>query len=81
MSGWTAAELYGTTPLMGPTSSSAPMGHRIDDLDTGTWATLVNPRNPLVIFGALLAITVGAAGFAGSGRVGPVKVSVGAGKA
>ena len=77
---WTSAEIYGTSPLMGPSSSSAPIGQNVSDQDTGKWATLVNPKNPLMIFGVILLVTVGAAGFAGSARIGPVRVSGSAGK-
>ena len=77
----TAAELYGTSPVLPSGTTSAPMGAHVGgDSDVGSWASLVNPRNPLVIFGVILAITVGAAGFAGSARVGSVRVAGAAGK-
>jgi hypothetical protein len=41
---------------------------------------LVSPQNPLFWFGALLLVTVGAAGVAGSVRLGPARVSGSVGK-
>lgn len=77
----TAAELYGTSPVLPSGTTSAPLGDHIGgDPDVGSWRSLVNPRNPLVIFGIILAVTVGAAGFAGSARVGSVRVAGSAGK-
>ena len=80
MQGMTAASLYGAAPSLPQGASSAPFGQRVTDTDVGSWRSLVSPRNPLVIFGVILAVTVGAAGFAGSARVGPVKVAGSAGK-
>jgi hypothetical protein len=42
---------------------------------------LADPGNPLVWFGLILLITVGAAGAAGSVRLGPAKLSGSVGKA
>lgn len=41
---------------------------------------LFSPSNPLTWFGVFLLVTVGAAGMAGSVRLGKVKVSASAGK-
>lgn len=62
----------GDTGLSAPTSRVA-----VADEDQMPW---YSPRNPLVWLGALAAVTVGAAGFAGSVRIGKAKVSVAAGK-
>lgn len=75
MPGWDAQSLYG-------------MGAGVPAADTGTsqanpvahdWAPgvrgLVDPRNPLMWFGVILLATVGAAGIAGSVRLGPAKLS------
>lgn len=75
-----ASELYGATPQVPQAVASPlqPLGS--DDLGTG-WRSLVNPGNPLVIFGAVLAVTVGLAGVSGSARVGKFRASASAGKA
>jgi hypothetical protein len=52
-----------------------------DDMGGNSWQTLINPRNPLFVFGVVLAVTVGAVGVAGAARVGPVKASGSVGKA
>lgn len=77
----TASSLYGTTP-QAPSYVAAPtqpMGAELGAAATSA-RELVNPNNPLFWFGLLLAVAVGAAGFAGSGRVGPVKVAGSVGK-
>jgi hypothetical protein len=76
---YTAQGLYGASPQMPAATSAAPL-HSADDLGSG-WQSLISPRNPLVIFGAVLAVTLGAVGVAGAARVGPVKVSGSGGKA
>lgn len=38
--------------------------------------TLWHPDSPLLVLGVILAVTIGAAGVAASGRVGPVKASL-----
>ena len=72
---FTAQSIYGTGPVMPgigvdpdtaiSATGTTPMG----------WRGMLNPRNPLLWFGGLLLVTVGAAGVAGSARIGPVKVS------
>ncbi len=75
-----ASDLYGTRaqlPNMGvaaPTQGLTPSWH------SGTWKDLVDPHNPLVFFGVVLLVTIGAAGVAGSVRLGGAKFSVGLGK-
>lgn len=44
-------------------------------------AGLVSPRNPLMWLGVILLATVGAAGLAGSVRLGPARLSGSVGKA
>lgn len=75
-----AETLYGCAPQMPSSGIAAPTQHMAtDNLRVGVRG-LLDPHNPLAWFGGLLAITVGLAGFAVSGRAGPVRVSVGAGK-
>jgi len=78
---YTAQSMYGATPQM-PNQVATPLeGAMSTDLSDGSWKTLINPHNPLFIFGVVLAVTVGAVGVAGSARVGPVKASGSVGKA
>lgn len=76
-----AASLYGCPPLTAPAvggSATAHMG--TSDLGTG-WKSLVNPKNPLFWFGVVMLATVGAAGVAGSVRLGPAKLAAKVGAA
>ncbi|HEX6869894.1 MAG TPA: hypothetical protein VF163_02245 [Micromonosporaceae bacterium] len=77
MLNYTAASLYGTTP-QGPSYGvpvAAPTaGMATDDIRSG-WRGLVDPHNPLMWFGAILAVTFGLAGVAGSVRLGRAKLS------
>lgn len=69
--------LYGITPQApswaGMNAPTAGMG--TDDVASG-WRALVDPRNPLMWFGVLLAVTVGFAGVAGSVRLGRAKLAL-----
>lgn len=77
---YTASSMYGAPapamPSAGVAAPTAPMA--TSGVATG-WRRIVDPRNPLFWFGAVLAVTTGAAAFAGSVRVGKAtaKVSVG----
>lgn len=76
---YSAASIYGATPQapsFGVAAPTAAMG--TDDLKTG-WRAFVDPHNPVVWLGGILAATVGLAAVAGSARVGPVKVAAGVG--
>ncbi len=76
MRAWTAAEMYGVSPQVPSAGIAAPtqaMGS-LEDHGGGLRA-LVDPSNPLVGFGVVLLVSVGAAGFAGSVRVGKAKVA------
>lgn len=76
MSPWTAQSVYGTSP-QAPSIVAAPtqpMG--LDDMANG-WRGLIDPRNPLTWLGVVLLVTVGAAGVAGSVRLGRAKFSAG----
>ncbi len=71
----------GLTPRVqtaGDTGLAAPTD-RVAVMDTDRMG-LFSPSNPLLWFGAILAITVGAAGVAGSVRLGKAKIAVSAGK-
>lgn len=70
-----AQSLYGATPQAPSYGVAAPtqaMG--TDDIAAG-WKGLVDPNNPLFWFGAILLVTVGAVGVAGSVRLGRARVA------
>lgn len=76
-----AANIYGTAPVAIPAvappasaSSTDALGH------AGGWKGLVSPKNPLMWLGLIGLATVGAAGLAGSVRLGPAKASASLGK-
>jgi hypothetical protein len=75
---FTAESVYGTTPQI-PSAIATPIEAAASiDLVGGNGINirdLVDPRNPLVIFGVILAITFGAVGVAGSARIGGAKAS------
>lgn len=73
---WTAQSLYGATPQAPSYDVAAPtQGMATSDLAYG-WRGLVDPRNPLMWFGVVLLVTVGAAGLAGSVRLGRARLGV-----
>ena len=77
---FTASSIYGSqpqAPSFGVAAPTAMMG--TDDLATG-WRAFIDPHNPVVWLGGILAATVGLAAVAGSARVGPVKVGAAVGK-
>jgi hypothetical protein len=84
MSGWTASDLYGMPTMMGTPNAvtAAPTQHMApnDAPFTTTWKGLFDVRNPVFWFGVVLFVTVGAAGAAGSIKLGPAKVSGSVGK-
>ena len=70
-----AKDLFGVgaqTPSYGIAAPTQGMGV---DLHAAGWRALLDPHNPLLWFGAVLAVTVGAAGLAGSVRLGRAKLS------
>lgn len=72
---YTAQALYGAAPVSPSTGVAAPtQTMATDDVRTG-WSGLLDPNNPLVWFGGILLVTVGAAGVAGSVRLGKAKLS------
>lgn len=72
----TAAGLYGTTPQAPAWGGAAAPTQAMGATSTvGGWRGLVDPHNPLAWFGAILLVTVGAAGVAGSVRLGRAKLS------
>lgn len=76
-----ASEIYGTAPTVIATGSVADTAmSATDGVVRGGWKTLVDPHNPLVWFAGILLITVGAAGVAGSVKLGPAKVGGSLGK-
>jgi len=71
-----ATSLYGTTPQSPSWGSAAPTQAMGADITSAHgWRGLIDPSNPLVWFGAILLVTAGAAGIAGSVRLGPAKFS------
>lgn len=80
---FTATSLYGATPQAPSYAVTAPptqaMAHT-DDLATGLRA-IVDPNNPLFWLMAIVVVTMGAAGAAGSVRLGKAKLSAAIDKA
>lgn len=71
-----AADIYGCSPQVVPaTGSAAPTAYMGTDNVASGLRGLVDPHNPLMWFGAVLLVTVGAASLAGSVRLGRAKVS------
>lgn len=70
-----ASTMYGATPQAPSYGVAAPtQTMATDDIRAG-WKGLLDPHNPLMWFGVVLLVTVGAAGVAGSVRLGRAKVS------
>lgn len=68
---FTAATLYGAqpqAPSAGAASAIEPAAIGRDD--KGGAAALIDPKNPLVLFGGILAVTLGLIGVSGSVRLG-----------
>ena len=72
---YTATSLYGTTPQAPSYGVAAPTQAMGTDNVTGGWKGLLDPNNPLFWFGAILLVTVGAVGVAGSVRVGRARLA------
>jgi hypothetical protein len=75
MHGYTAASVYGATPQAPSYGVAAPTQQMSTDDITSGWKGLIDPNNPLMWFGLVLLVTVGAAGAAGSVRLGKAKLS------
>ena len=72
---FSAQSLYGASAQAPSYGVAAPTQHMAtDDIRSG-WPGLVDPNNPLVWFGAILLVSIGAAGVAGSVRLGKAKFS------
>lgn len=70
-----ARSVYGATPQTPSYGVAAPTaGMATDDITSG-WKGLIDPANPLMWIGVILLVTVGAAGVAGSARLGRTRVS------
>jgi hypothetical protein len=72
---FSAQSLYGATPQAPSYGVAAPTQAMGTDDITAGWKGLLDPNNPLFWFGAILLVTVGAVGVAGSVRLGRAKVS------
>lgn len=75
-----AATIYGCSPMLPPGADVSGLAHGSTVDFTPGYRGLANPRNPLMWLGVLLLATVGAAGLAGSVRLGPAKLSGAIGK-
>jgi len=75
----TAASIYGTAPVTVGSVAPPVAATAVGPTSTG-WRAAVDPRNPLLWMLGIVLVTVGAAGVAGSARVGPAKVSGALGK-
>lgn len=71
---YNAASVYGCAPTAESWVAAPTQTMGLDGLRTG-WRGLIDPRNPLVWFGVVLAVTVGLAGVAGSVRLGGATLS------
>lgn len=76
---YTAQTTYGIQPQMPAAGLAKPTQHMATDDIAGGLRGLVDPNNPLFWLASIVLVTVGAAGFAGSVRLGraTAKVSVG----
>lgn len=70
-----ASDMFGITPQAPSYGVAAPTQAMGTGMLDGGWRTLVDPDNPLMWFGVVLLVTVGAAGVAGSVRLGRAKLS------
>lgn len=70
-----AEMLYGPTSQLPTADVSAPTERLNLGSGEHSWSSLTSVHNPLTWFAGILLITVGAAGIAGSARVGPAHVS------
>lgn len=78
---FSAASQYGCLPTAPTYGVAAPtQAMATDDIRTGVKG-LLDPNNPLLWLGGILLLTVGAAGVAGSVRLGKAKASVAVGSA
>lgn len=79
---YTAGAMYGAAVQV-PTAATG-VSHSIPgmgpDTDKRGWRALVDTHNPLMWAGLLILVTVGAAGGAGSVRLGRAKASASVGK-
>lgn len=73
---WTAQSVYGMTPQAPSYGVAAPTQDMAVDPIPGGWRRLVTPDNPLFWAGVLILVTLGAAGVAGSVRLGRAQLAV-----
>lgn len=77
---FTVSEVYGVGPQAPAYSApAAPTQGMATDTVKAGWRALVDPHNPLFWFGAFLLVTVGAAGAAGSVRLGRARIAAAVG--
>ncbi len=74
-----ATDIYGTAPTYNGAVLADTAATATDSVHGGV-RELINPRNPLVWVGVLILVTAGAAGVAGSVKLGPAKIGGSIGK-
>lgn len=74
-------DTYNVSPQLPSYNTAAPTQQMGATSTHSNWRALVDPSNPLVWFGGILLVTVGAAGVAGSVRLGRAKISANVGNA
>jgi hypothetical protein len=72
---YTAQSIYGIAPQMPSAGVAAPTQQMGADFLPAGMRGLVDPGNPLFWVGAIMAVTFGLAGVAGSVRLGRAKLS------
>lgn len=75
----TASNIYGTAPVFIAGAPPQTALSATDNTPAG-WKGLLSPKNPLFWFGAVVLVTIGAAGAAGSVKLGPAKLGGSIGK-
>lgn len=75
------ANAYPSANMAPSNGVQAPTAHMARSAETEHgWRTAVDPHNPVLWLGVIVAAAVGLAGLAGSARLGPIKVSGSVGK-
>lgn len=72
--------LYGPSAQLPTADVTAPTERLNLGSADHSWPSLLSVHNPLTWFAGILLVTVGAAGVAGSARVGPAKVAASLGQ-
>ncbi len=78
---YTATQIYGARPQPPAAGIAAPTQSIGVGFEVGGFRELLNPSNPLLWFGVILAVTLGAAAVSGSARLGKTQLNASVGKA